>query len=159
MKTQQILIGGSMLILAAYLINEVKNYFTPKEWQGKLDQVNPKLPKALNLLRHIYGLPIIISGHADAVARHLGDSLSQHNVDKWGQSNAVDFFPQGITRKDIPNFIGLMQQAGFTGIGVYLDTDGGIMFHGDVREDRTPANPAMWARIDGEYVEIERAYA
>lgn len=154
-----ILAGAGLALIGFILGDKIQNYFSDGEWQNKLNQVNDKLPLALNELRYLWGAPIVISGDSEAVVRHGGVSDSQHNIDKWGESRAVDFFPKGMTRSQIPRFIGLMQRAGFTGIGVYLDTNGGIMFHGDVRPDRSPDKPATWARIAGKYVDIKRAYA
>ena len=160
MNTNNWILAGAGLALVGFILGDkIQNYFTPSEWQNKLSQVNDKLPLALNELRYLWGAPITISANAEAITRHGGESDSQHNVDKWGESRAVDFFPSGMTRSQIPRFIGLMQRAGFTGIGVYLDTAGGIMFHGDVRPDRTPDNPATWARIAGRYTGIKEAYA
>ena len=47
------LIGGLVVGLLALLGQQVKNYFTDDEWQGKLDEVNPDLPPMLNELRFL----------------------------------------------------------------------------------------------------------
>lgn len=148
-------------------------HFNPSEFQGWWQQINCELLYRLDELRSRSGGWIDISPAAGAVGRNWGsENTSQHNVDRWGMVNAVDFFAQNFHceyagKDEIAGFVELMREVGFTGIGVYMDTYYGvnavnepipfIMFHGDVRKDRALGDPAMWSRINGEYRDIDEA--
>ncbi|NRB42683.1 MAG: hypothetical protein HRU20_30145 [Pseudomonadales bacterium] len=140
-------------------------HFQASEFHGFYDQLNPDLLVSLNLFREWWGAPVHISPLADGVGRYLGaDKDSQHNIDKWGQVNAVDFFPEGLkTESDIKRAYDLAKKAGFSGIGLYTDTTRNgkkaIMMHGDVRADKSAINPATWARVNGVYVGIRQLVA
>ena len=121
--------------------------------------MNPRLLDVLDEFRELWGAPCRISPHPDALGRHLGDSESQHNVDRYNTVNACDFFPEGMnTESDLKRAFECAKEAGASGIGLYVDTKPSNMMHLDVRPDRTSEDPAKWARVGGEYVEIERVF-
>lgn len=140
----------------------MKNYFQPTEFHGWYEQLNPALLAMLNQFRQRWGRRVHVSPHPDAVGRHGGDSLSQHNVDRWGQVNAVDIFPEGMTTAaEMCRAQKLAVELGFSGIGLYIDThfrdELHPMMHIDVRSGRRPNDPAMWSRVEGEYRAIDVA--
>lgn len=131
-------------------------YFKPEEFQGWFNQMSPELLRKLDILRDLWGKPIMVSPAAGGVGRNLGpDATTQHNVDRWGEVRGVDIFPDGLNSVTAQHFRRLCREVGFTGIGIYNDTSPGWMAHVDVRADRTVNNPAEWARVGGKYVGIE----
>ena len=66
-------------------------YFRPTEFREWWELMSIDLLEVLDDFRDIWGAPVMISPHADALGRHGGrDDLSQHNVDKWGEVRAAD---------------------------------------------------------------------
>jgi len=51
-------------------------------------RISPSLLVKLDVLRHIWGSPIIISPSPQAIGRYEG--TSQHNINKWGEVRAVE---------------------------------------------------------------------
>ena len=138
----------------------VLTYFTPSEFREWYDQMSVKQLLALDEFRRLWGRPVVISAHPDALGRHGGSTdQSQHNVDLWGEVRATDIFPEGLTEENAHEAYQLARQAGFSGIGIYNDTKPSMMMHVDVRPDRSPASPAKWARVDRNYVGIEKVFA
>ena len=141
------------------------HYMSPAEYNTAGTNWAPHLDAALavrqDVVRHIIGRPLYNSPVDGAVGRHAGQSdKSQHNVDYYGSVRAADFFVPGAPAAEV---VTAMMQAGFTGIGVY---PGGLWkgeqetrYHGDVRSDRSPSDPATWGFIDGRTVSIEEAVA
>ncbi len=135
-------------------------YFTPSEFREWYDLMNDRQLLALDEFRRLWGRPVTISAHPDALGRHGGTSdKSQHNVDLWGEVLATDIFPEGLTENNALEAYEKARQAGFSGIGIYTDTKPSMMMHVDVRPDRSPASPAKWARVDRKYVGIEEVFA
>ena len=144
-------------------------YFTPDEFREWWPQMSPRLLVMLDVLRHQWGQPIEISPADKAIGRKAGASLTQHNIDKWGEVRAVDIFPAGVTTVDeAERFWALIKRVGFTGRGVYPDALPSVMFHVDVRVDRNPGEPAEWGALrrmisrpaeddDWRYVSVEEA--
>jgi hypothetical protein len=80
--------------------------------------------------------------------------MSSHNIDVHGEVLAADFFCPWIKSQDeVRHVFNRMRELGFTGIGVYADTqfNGNFcpMFHGDVRTTHKMGSPATWGRIAG----------
>lgn len=124
-------------------------YFAKSEFKGKYDLINPKLLVKLDEFRHRWGRPVDVSPADGSIVRYLGDSYSQHNIDRYGKTNAIDVFPHGM------NSIGerrraykIAQEVGFTGIGIYTDTKPSNLLHVDVRDSE---EVATWSRVDGDY--------
>lgn len=130
-------------------------YFTPSEFREWYQLMSPRLLTLMDVLRFTLNKPIVISPHKDALGRKLGpQSQSCHNVDVWGEVLACDFFCPWINGQDqVRHVFNLMRELGFTGIGVYADTqlNGKFcpMFHGDVRPTEKMGSPATWGRIAG----------
>ena len=149
-------------------------YFRPTEFREWWELMSIDLLEVLDDFRDIWGAPVMISPHADALGRHGGrDDLSQHNVDKWGAVRAADVFPMGlgdasptfasahalgtVTSYGFIRAYDAAKRAGASGIGFYPGTTPGPMMHLDVRTDRTPDNPATWSRIKGRYLGLSHA--
>lgn len=130
-------------------------YFRPSEFGAWFDYMSPSTLAALDEFRRLWGAPVTVSPAAGGLGRRLGyDDLSQHNVDRWGECRAVDFFPSGLNSLNANRAYECAKRAGFTGIGIYTDTSPGWMMHGDTRTDRTTMNPATWARVGRNYTGI-----
>lgn len=110
----------------------------------------------LKSLRRAWGRGIAISPARGSTGRMLGSTdRSYHNVDRYGKVRAIDLFPEGLgTVEDIKRFIALAHKKGFTGVGVYLDTQPSIMIHLDNREGKS----GSWSRIGGKYLSLDAAY-
>ena len=133
-------------------------YFRPSEFREWWELMSIDLLEVLDDFRDIWGAPVMISPHADALGRHGGrDDLSQHNVDKWGEVRAADIFPMGIGDEGFIRAYDAAKRAGASGIGFYPGTTPGPMMHLDVRKDRTPDSPATWSRIKGKYLGLSHA--
>jgi len=136
-------------------------HFQPSEFREWFDRMSPRLLEVLDEFRELWGQPVTISPHPDALGRMMDQGqASQHNFNQWGEVRAADIFPKGmIGSADFARAYNLAKQAGASGIGVYTDTRPGPMLHLDVRIDKTPANPARWARIkdDGESIYVGMA--
>lgn len=117
--------------------------------------MSPRLLTLLDVLRFTLNKPIVISPHKDALGRRLGpNEMSSHNIDVHGEVLAADFFCPWIRHQDeVRHVFNRMRELGFTGIGVYADTQykGKFcpMFHGDVRTTHKMGSPATWGRIAG----------
>lgn len=139
------------------------HYFRPAEfnrgginWFQKTDAA---LLVRLDILRFRIGSPVIISPVDGATGRQDGtENKSQHNITYHGIVRAADFFVPGVSACRVVN---AMRSLGFTGIGVYPDgLYGGkreTRYHGDVRTDRGPGNPAEWGHYDGKDCSINKA--
>ncbi|WP_018014106.1 hypothetical protein [Teredinibacter turnerae] len=134
------------------------NYFSASEFGIWWPLMSNDLLKKLDLFREKWGDVVEVSRAPGAIGRE-GDNRSQHNPILWGEVRAVDVFPkkngQYITSvADRQRAYDIAREVGFTGIGIYTDTQPGNMLHLDVRSDRTAENPALWSRIDSEYLGI-----
>lgn len=70
----------------------------------------------------------------------------------WGEVRAVDIFPKVggryiETTEELERAYEIAKAVGFSGIGVYTDTQPGHMLHVDVRSSRG----TIWSRIAGSY--------
>lgn len=140
-------------------------YFKPAEFREWYNDMSPRLLTLLDVLRFTLGRDkkIVISPHKDALGRRLGPtSQSLHNVDVWGEVMAADFFCPWIRYEDeVRHVFNRMRELGFTGVGVYADTQFNgkplPMFHGDVRPTEKMGAPATWGRVAGQYVSVNQA--
>lgn len=114
-------------------------YFQPQEFQGWYDQLDPRLMRALDAFRELWGDPVNISPAPGAVGRSLGaQATSRHNIDRYGTVQAVDVFPKGMaTRKEAERAAVCAEQAGFGGIGLYPHWRPAPGLHLDVRPNQS----------------------
>jgi len=118
------------------------------------------LLRSLDILRELWGYPIIVSPASGAVGREIesGDRGfgSYHNILKHGKTKAIDVFPTirggSPTIKEMRIFYSSAKCCLFNGIGLYSDTtlngkDLHYMVHLDVREE-----PLGWHRKKGKYI-------
>lgn len=140
------------------------NYFEPGEFGKWWPLMCRDLLSCADRFRFLWGAPVRISPHPDALGRELPASKKTlHNVKKWKKVRAMDFFPEGMdTPADMKRAFECAKMAGFSGIGLYTDTkiNGKVKFmmHGDNRPDRTNFDPATWSRVNGKYLAIEEVF-
>lgn len=128
-------------------------YFKPSEFSGWYDQLDEQLKASLDEFRRLHGRPVYVSRANGAVGRE-DESRSQHNVARWGSVRAVDVFPRGVyTAEDAQQIYDLAVDAGFTGIGIYPQWNGGIGFHLDVRDQTFISS---WSQVNDEYLSFNR---
>lgn len=138
-------------------------HFELAEFRQWGDQMSARQVTLLDVLRFRLGRPVIISPHPDALGRNMGlESESAHNVDRWGKVLATDAFIPGVHyREQAESVIDEARAIGFTGIGLYTDTQYGgkkmPMFHFDCRPTRKMGAPATWGRVSRKYVSINQA--
>ena len=139
-------------------------YFSKEEFREWAGDMSPRLITMLDILRFRLGRAIAISLSDAALGRNLGrDSLSEHNVDYWGEVLAVDCFVRGVyNRAQAQAVAHEAKDIGFTGIGVYSDTRNNygeeqVMFHLGVRPNESMGSPATWGRVDGKYTSLTAA--
>lgn len=131
-------------------------HFVPSEFGIWWPYMSADLLLVLDEFREQWGYPVIVSSANGALGRH-DNTDSQHNIDKWGEVRAVDFFPMlpdgkggyryMSTSSDRERAYQIAKNVGFTGIGIYTDTTPGNMVHGDVRA----GSLATWSRVSGKY--------
>lgn len=150
-------VAGAVGAFAILLTRASMKYFVESEFNGYYSTLSNDLKRKLDKFRAKWGEPVNISQAPGAVGRY-DDSNSQHNINKWGETRAIDVFPtkngQRLTDiEDVQRAVNIAIDVGFTGIGVYTDTYNGAMLHLDVRD----GDLATWGRINGEYVGIDSA--
>jgi len=118
-------------------------HFVESEFHGWFDSLSKELKVKLDFLREIIDCPLELSNIPGGIGR-IDSSNSQHNSSKWGEVRAVDgYIPEEMLFVD---FYDACIAAQFTGIGFYTNWPSGRRgFHVDVRQDRTPEDPATWA--------------
>ncbi len=127
-------------------------YFTPSEFGDWWPQMSTKLLMQLDEFRHQLGVPVMISPAPGALGRNDGPSLSQHNVDMWGEVRAADVMFQGVT---LEKAVEVAKEVGFSGIGAYPDWNPRPGLHLDVR----PAPLALWSGIKSGGQQVYRGIA
>ena len=125
-------------------------YFNESEFFGFYPLLNNSLLTKLDEFRHRWGRPVQVSPAPGAIVRFNGEGdESQHNVDAWGESRAIDVFPDGMeTAADRKRAFQIAKDVGFTGIGIYTDTKPSNMMHLDVRSG---SHVATWSRVAYQY--------
>lgn len=134
-------------------------YHNPVNWYEK---THPKLLYAIDLLRWRWSdycgddTPIRISPHGQAIGRQLGhDSVSDHNIDRWGLVRGIDLMPVGLSSaQDAAVLRALAVECGIDAIGIYPDWAPAPGIHVGIRPERDPGDPALWGAIrqNGEQV-------
>ena len=139
-------------------------HFSQEEFRDWADDMSPRLITMLDVLRFRLGSPIAVSGSKNALGRNLGPGdLSEHNFDEWGEVLAVDCFISGVYNRAQAEAVAHEAEGiGFTGIGVYSDTDNNqgddqVMFHLGVRPNEDMGSPATWGRVDHDYTSLMAA--
>lgn len=129
-------------------------YFTFHEFdrdgENWFHAMHPWVLRGLDLFRHEWGKPVRISPHPLALGRRDGtDTLSDHNIDKWGRVLAADVMPEGMEEHGDAYFaVVLADRVGFTSIGLYPDWKPGGGLHLGVRPGRKLGDPAQWGAVD-----------
>ncbi len=142
-------------------------HFSPDEFGQWWPLMNQQLLQKLDAFRERWGAPVVVSPAEGGIGRHLGEfGTSQHNVDAWGEVRAVDVFPMiplpggghryMTSAEERQRAFEVARAVGFTGIGLYTDTQPGDMLHVDVRPT---GDLATWSRINGDYLGIGRVLA
>lgn len=137
-------------------------HFRPSEFGIWYPVMDANLLRKLDHLREIRGHPIHVSPDKQAKGRATGDTSQHDIIHGLGTVKAVDVFPaiddRPLTRHQIDDFLADARAVGFTGIGVYVDTqfrgEPWPMVHLDVRDTD---HVATWGRIDGEYTGLRQA--
>lgn len=152
-------------------------YFSATEFGPYWPLMSRELLEKLDEFRARLGYPVAISPAAGAIGRPIlkadgsqGESessaeKSQHNYLLHGEIRAVDVMPSppgGANAAERQHWLTVARAVGFTGIGLYPDWRPRAGLHLDVRKDRTPSNPALWAGVRNDagkqvYVGIEQA--
>jgi uncharacterized protein YcbK (DUF882 family) len=117
-----------------------------------LDAISPELVDGLQFLRDMIGKPMVVLSGCRCVrsnAAAKGAGKSQHLPGADGLCRAADVRVPRTPWKILYAIADKSRR--FKGIGVYPSEN---FIHVDVRKTK-----ARWARIDGNYVEIERAFA
>ncbi len=128
-------------------------YFKPDEFGIFYTFINNTTLLKLDAFREAWGKPVIVSSAKGSIGRHGGDSNSQHNIDKFGETRAIDVFPSGMDNVfERRRALEIAKRVGFTGIGIYTDTSPSNLLHVDTRPSE---RVALWSRVDGEYGLIE----
>lgn len=158
LKIGALIIGGLFIFTLYQKRGVIMQYFTPSEFGDSYHLLDNELKLKLDDFRRAWGQSVSISKHPQGVARH-DNSNSQHNVNKWGKTRAVDIFPlingaRITSLEDAQKAVEIAKKVGFTGIGVYSDTINGMMLHVDVRPG---ARVATWGRVNGQYVGLDAA--
>lgn len=126
-------------------------YFEPSEFGAFYTFINNDLLIKLDKFRELWGAPVMVSPAVGGIGRH-DDSNSQHNISMLGETRAIDVFPRGMDNiVERRRALTIAKQVGFTGIGIYTDTQPSNLLHVDVRDTE---NVALWARVGGDYVSI-----
>ncbi|WNZ54164.1 hypothetical protein QT397_14810 [Microbulbifer sp. MKSA007] len=139
------------------------NHFSEGEFGVWYPLMSADLLLKLDRYREAWGGRVVIS-KADGGIGRKDETHSQHNVLRWGEVRAVDVFPQIqdvhgnwqylSTTEELERAYQVARDTGFTGIGLYTDTEPGYMVHLD---NRPGDDIATWSRIAGEYRGISEA--
>lgn len=159
MKKWHLFVGGLVAVYAAgwgYKTMTLKlRHFQPSEFGASLPLLSTDLLLKLDEFRDRLGSAVIISPAPGSLIRPAGDSESQHTFGR-----AADVLVPGI---DLRRAFQVAKEVGFTGIGVYPQWKPHKGLHLDVRPDRLPGSPALWAGLRGKdgkqfYTSVERGF-
>ena len=130
-------------------------FFKEAEFRGHYLRMDPKLLQVMERFRVLWGAPVVISPAPGAIGRTDGDSF--HNYAKHKLVKAIDIMPTGMrTKADFARALECAKQAGATGIGIYPDWSPvpGVHLDVGVRKGRKVGNPATWAGVKQDGVQI-----
>ena len=148
------------------LYHFVRSEFGPTDHRDEdwWEWMDPRLLVSLDVFRGMWGAPVNVSEHAQALGRHNGpENHSDHNVDRRCYVRGVDVFPQGLTTEaDALRAMECATQAGFSSFGLYPHWLAGPGLHLGSRPERSPATPALWGAVNNEqgeqtYVSLHEA--
>ena len=137
-------------------------YFKDSEFRTFKNQMDRRLLVMADVLRHIWGRPVMISPASGALVRNSGRSW--HNVSLRGWCYAMDVMPEGVENvSDAERFHYEAMAIGFTGIGYYPHwyINGNEQrpgFHLDTRTDREMGDPALWGAVKRGNIFGEQSY-
>lgn len=138
-------------------------YFSHDEFRSWASDMSPRLLVLLDLFRHRWGQPVMVSPHQDALGRRgMGDSLSDHNYDRWGEVRGIDVMPLRMsTPEAMQRAVKLATGLGFTSIGLYPHWRPRPGLHLGVRHSNRPGFPATWGAVrkDGRQTYVSLAEA
>lgn len=131
-------------------------YFTAAEFGSSLPLLSKDLLSKLDEFRDRLGSRVLISPAPGSLLRPAGSQESQHFYGR-----AADVM---IPDVDLRTAFEVARGVGFTGIGVYPDWKPYKGLHLDVRPDRKPGAPALWAGLRGAdgkqfYTSVDRGFA
>lgn len=142
---------------------ELQNFYE-SEFGIWADRMSEHVLVRLDVLRFRLSRRIDISANPQALGRNNGPlNQSDHNVDYWGKCNGADVFIDGVhNQADANHVIKTAKELGFTAIGVYPEWTNNhgeqqVGFHLAYRPTKKMGHPALWGRVNGEYVSIEEA--
>jgi len=134
--------------MQSYKLIQDSDHFSPSEFpEGALDHMWPGFVERLVFFREELGrlqpgAYIIPSPLPAAWFRMDGSERSRHYA-VGRKSDAGDFFPHGCNIR----LAYMLAVSMFGGVGFYLDTNQGIMFHCDLRPEQV-----LWCRHRGRYI-------
>lgn len=169
-KVLLIIAGLFSVYLIGRTMNKPKlNHFTPSEFGIYYPLMSSDLLLKMDKFRELWGAPVEVSKAPGGIGRHGAGDESQHNIDAWGEVRAIDLFPKvpdgngGYrymkTVEERERAYNIARRSGFTGIGLYTDTQPGNLLHADVREPKRANYVATWSRVDGKYLGINEVLA
>ncbi len=131
-------------------------HFTTDEFGASLPMLSMGLLEKLDEFRERLGSPVLISPAPGSLFRPAGAEESQH---LYGR--AADVM---VPDADLKRAFQVAKEVGFTGIGVYPHWQPYKGLHLDVRPDRKPGAPALWAGLRGAdgkqfYTSVERGFS
>lgn len=138
-------------------------HFRPEEFGKWWRDMDPRLLESLDEFRDRLRAPVMISPADGALGRNLGvRAASRHNIDRWGTVQAADvMLPRGPDVRDPQQgraVVDLAVECGFGGIGIYPGWHPYPGLHLDIRPLKANGAPYTWARIDGLYVVMDKAW-
>lgn len=130
------------------------NHFSESEFPtGVLDKVARAFLYRLDFFRSELGSPVYPSPLEAGWIRTDGSKTSRHYIGENGDERESDAGDVFITCDPFYALITAVR-CGYTGIGLYFDTQYKskpmVMMHLDTR----PGTPVVWTRVDGEYTTI-----
>lgn len=145
MRKWPFIVGGLALVYAGgwgyktMTLTLRLRHFKPSEFGASWPLLSQELLLKLDDLRERLGSRVLISPAPGSLIRPAGGSESQH---VYGR--AADIM---IPDAPLVAAYNAAREVGFTGIGVYPLWKPYKGLHVDVRPDRTPGNPALWAGL------------
>lgn len=158
MRILLIIFGLIVAIIGVkWMTRPTLTHFEPWEFRAWWPFMSRDLLLKLDHFRKLWDDEVAISKAEGAIGRHGGEDKSRHNLDLWGEVQAIDILPKGmITAEDRRRAVKIAHEVGFMGIGVYPEWSPSAGLHVDVRNT---AAVATWSRmaVNGEqqYLGIE----
>ena len=118
--------------------------------------MNPGLLIRADVFRRLWGMPVSVSGHPNALGRRSGPgSNSDHNVDVRGTVDGMDVFPSGLVTRGTALFaLECARQVGLSSIGLYPHWSRPGLHLGVRRGHGGPRPMATWGAIQRNGVQV-----